>query len=445
MYPVKGVVMKRFERGRIERGVAVCIAGIMVLLLAACGSQEDPMNLITNEEDNEREVNLFSPMEKSDPDAKNVARSASDLTIIMAEEELGVTVAYKTYTAENYQDKTYDDVTLERARNNMDDLYLLNPDTLLTLGAEGKLKDLSGLESAKNLREIVKTANTVDGKLVAIPQEVVAYGLFVNKTMFDQYELSLPETPEEFLECCRVFQENGIETPIGANRWWLETFVFAQAYADLYNGGNTEAEIAALNSGEARYSDYMRPGFEFLKKLIDCGYIDAKKAAVSEAIEAEGPDFLAGKTPIVMAYWGAANTETAYGKTDFEMQVIGFPSSRGQMPVVPITGFGVGVNAEHAEDAMDVLDIIVSDEALQVYSETNRVISPSKNVKVDCVPALQPLNDLIEEGVYVLGSNAGMKVEQWGNTCLIVRELLNGATVDECMAAFDELQDATLD
>ena len=40
------------------------------------------------------------------------------------------------------------------------------------------------------------------------------------------------------------------------------------------------------------------------------------------------------------------------------------------------------------------------------------------------------------ENVYVLGSNAGMKVEQWGNTCLIVRKLLNGATVDECMAEF---------
>ena len=186
----------------------------------------------------------------------------------------------------------------------------------------------------------------------------------------------------------------------------------------------------------------MRPGFEFLQKLIDCGYLDPEKALVSEAIEAEGPDFLAGKTPIVMAYWGAANTETAYGKTDFEMQVIGFPSSRGQMPVMSVTGLAVGAEAEHREDAARVLDILVSDEALRVYAEANRVISPSKNVEVECIPALKPLNNRIQEGVYVLGSNAGMNVEQWGNTCLIVRELLAGATVDDCMAAFDKLQDA---
>lgn len=428
----------------VTRWIALCLAAVTALSLAACAGQEDPKNLVPKDKEKERVVNLFSPMEKTDPNAENVARTAADLTMAMAEEKLGLSVAYRTYTAETYQDKTYDDVCLDRARNDMDDLYLLNPDTVLALGAEGKLADLSGLDSAKNLREIIRTANTVDGKLVAIPQEVVAYGLFVNVDMFKQYGLTLPNTPEEFLECCRVFKENGIETPIGANRWWLETFVFALAYEDLYNGGNTEAEIAALNSGETRYSDYMRPGFEFLQTLIDEGYIDAEKALISEAIEAEGPDFRAGKTPIVMAYWGAANSETAYGKTDFEMQVIGFPSNRGQMPVMPMTGWGVGVNAEHLEDAMRVLDVITSDEALQLYSETNRVISPSKNVKVDCVPALRPLNNRIEEGVYVLGSNAGMSVEQWGNTCLIVRELLGGATVDECMAAFDKLQDDAL-
>lgn len=430
---------------RMRHLLAACLTVMTALSLTACGGQENPGNLISEDTEEPKVVDLFSPMEKIAPDAVNVARTAADLTIAMAEERLGIRVDYWTYTAEDYQDRTYDEVCLDRARNDMDDLYLLNPDVVLALGSEGKLMDLSGLDSAKNLRDIIRVANTVDGKLVAIPQEVVAYGLFVNMDLFRQYNLSLPNTPEEFLECCRVFQENGIDTPIGANRWWLETFVLAQAYADLYNGGNTQAEIDALNSGEARYSDYMRPGFEFLKTLIDRGYVDREKALVSEAIEGEGADFLSGKTPIVMAYWGAANTETAYGKTDFEMQVIGFPSSRGQMPVMPMTGWGVGAQAKHAEDAMQVMDIILSDEALQLYSETNRVISPSKNVKVDCVPALRPLNDRIEEGVYVLGSNAGMNVEQWGNTCLIVRKLLGGATVDECMEAFDALQDEALD
>lgn len=416
------------------------MTGAFLWTLSACGRPDADKNLITNPDETKVVVNMFTPMEKSNPNADNTARTAQELTVIAAEEALGLQVEYRTYTAENYQEKTYDEVLIDRARNNMDDIYLLNPDVLLLLGSEGYLADLSHLESAKNLRDVVKVANTVNGKLVGIPQEVVAYGLFVNKDIFDQYQLELPNTPEEFLECCRVFQENGIETPVGANRWWLETFVLAQGYADLYNGGNTEAEIAALNSGEAKMSDYMRPGFEFLQEMIRKGYIDAQKAYVSEAIEGEGPDFLAGKTPIVMAYWGAAISETAYGNPDFNMQVIGFPSSRGQMPVVPMTGYGISANADNLESAMATLDFIVSDEMLQLYSENNQVISPSKNVNVECIDALKSLNDRINEGVYVLGSNANMKVEQWGNICLVVRQLLNGASVEECMAEFDRIQ-----
>ena len=158
-----------------KKWAVFCIAGIMILTIAACGNRnKSDSKLTTFEKEDEKVVILFSPMEKTRPDADNIARSASEKTVIMAEEKLGLTVDYITYTAEDYQDKTYDDVALDRARNNMDDLYLLNPDTIQILAAEDKLMDLSELDSAKNLRDLVKAANVVDGKLVAIPQEVVA-------------------------------------------------------------------------------------------------------------------------------------------------------------------------------------------------------------------------------------------------------------------------------
>lgn len=433
---------------RARRATALIASGILALTL--CGgcsnTADEPVNLAVQSGDEAASVSFFSPMEKVSADSENTARTASDLTMAMAEDQLGLTVSYQTYTAENYQDKTYDDVCLERARNNRDDMYLLNTDAIVALGKEGKLADLSSLACAKNLREVVKTANTVDGKLVAIPQEVVAYGLFINEDIFKECGLSMPNTPEEFLECCRVLKEHGYDTPVGANRWWLETFVFAQAYADLYNGGDIEAEVAALNSGEKKYSDYMRGGFEFLKQLMDAGYIDAENALVSEAFEGkgEGADFMAGECPIVMAYWGAANTDTAYGNPNFNLEVIGFPSSHGQMPVLSMTGFAVGEESANKEEALAVMDVILSDEALQLYTETNRVISPSKNIKVDCIDALKPLNQKVEDEIYVLASNASMNVEQWGNVCLIVRDLLAGASVDECMAALDALQEEAI-
>ena len=124
---------------RILRKTAILVlTGTAVMTMAACGAKKDSVNnLVTNENEEKKVVNLFGPMEKSNPNAKNVARSAFDLTIAMAEEELGLTVEYRTYTAEDYQDRTYDEVGVDRVRNNMDDLYLLNPDTIQMLGSEG--------------------------------------------------------------------------------------------------------------------------------------------------------------------------------------------------------------------------------------------------------------------------------------------------------------------
>ncbi len=72
---------------------AVCLAGAMILALAACGGNGGAdLNLVASREENHKVVNLFSPMEKTDPDAENTARSAADKTIVMAEEKLGLTV-----------------------------------------------------------------------------------------------------------------------------------------------------------------------------------------------------------------------------------------------------------------------------------------------------------------------------------------------------------------
>ena len=65
---------------------------------------------VVNDDDDKKIINLFGPMEKSKPNVNNIARTAFDLTIEMAEKDLGLTVRYRTYTAENYQGKTYDEV-----------------------------------------------------------------------------------------------------------------------------------------------------------------------------------------------------------------------------------------------------------------------------------------------------------------------------------------------
>ena len=119
---------------KIKQAGTIVIVCVAMLGMTACGKKPElNNNLVSNKKEEARIVRLYTPMEKTKPGLDNVARSASEKTVVMAEEKLGVTVDYITYTAENYQDKTYDDVALDRARHDMDDLYLLNPDVIKTL------------------------------------------------------------------------------------------------------------------------------------------------------------------------------------------------------------------------------------------------------------------------------------------------------------------------
>ena len=80
---------------RTRRWSSAGLAVLVLISLTACGGG-DSKNLVSHYTEETETVNLFSPMEKTDPDAENVARTASDQTVTMAEEALNVTVVYRT-------------------------------------------------------------------------------------------------------------------------------------------------------------------------------------------------------------------------------------------------------------------------------------------------------------------------------------------------------------
>ncbi len=424
--------------------ISEVLAAVMVLSAAGCGKDEGDIK--REDVSEKRTIQLFGPNTRAALSKAVEDMSPAERMYVMSEQNSGVTIDFNSYQAEDYQDKTYDEVCLDRVRNHMgDDLLLMNADVISALGKEGLLSDLSGMPAAGKLRDCVLAANTIGGKLVAIPQEIVAYGLFCNVELFEKYGLALPETPEDLLRCCDVFQENGIEYPIGANRWWLELFVLAQGFADMYTGGDPSAEIEALNQGKARLSDYMRPGLEYLQLLFDKGYIDYQTAYTYEAMD-EAPKFLAQETPIVMSYQGAAAPERNYGDLEFKMEVIGIPSSLGQVPVLSISGSGIPEDAPQKENAFDLFNQMMSEEILVDYIARNGSISPFKGeMKGLEVPECSArLTESVNSDYYVLATNGNLNIELWGNTCVIVQHLMAGATVEECLAEFDALQDTAV-
>lgn len=78
--------MRRIASKRARKGAVAVVALVGALVLGACSAPAPAENLAVQDADEGRTVNFFSPMEKISPDTENTARTASDLTITMAEE-----------------------------------------------------------------------------------------------------------------------------------------------------------------------------------------------------------------------------------------------------------------------------------------------------------------------------------------------------------------------
>ena len=100
----------------MKRAGRICLAALAAFAIGGCGAKVEPdKNLIADHGGEKKVVNLFGPMEKSKPNAENAARNAFDRTIAIAEERFGLTVEYRTYTAEDYTEKTRNTIFKKRS------------------------------------------------------------------------------------------------------------------------------------------------------------------------------------------------------------------------------------------------------------------------------------------------------------------------------------------
>ncbi len=338
---------------------------------------------------------------------------------------------------------TYDEACTERIKDYAgDDILQVNSDVIMNMGREGLLADLSDVEGADELLPAVRASVTVNGKLVAMPSEYVAYGLIVNNDILQEHGLTMPNTPEELLACCEKLKADGMETPIAANRWWLECFVLTQGFADFYQADNTDQLIADLNDGTTKMSEYMRPGFEFLKTCIDNGYINAEQALEYEAFM-ERDAFLGGESAFMISFTGAVTGEgRKLNSYDFDLHITGLPTENGQVALVNATGMVVPAADKQQDVAKRALAALCSAEAVQIVCETDGNFPSRSDVTTSMQekPAIADFVDDIQANRTVPAANPSINMELWGNTCTVVRDLLGGQSVDECMATIDQLQ-----
>lgn len=237
-----------------------------------------------------------------------------------------------------------------------------------------------GKDISKGILDSVKEG---DGNIYALPLTGFYEGLFVNKELFEQYNLELPTTWDNMITAINVFKENGVTAfagPIAQSHYLIEHFILSEAgvkeHQNVLDGAVPASWVKGLTN---------------IKDLYDMGAFSAD--ALSMEIEASQILFRQGKAGMILeGSWFIGGCDDALKA---KMTVLPMPTAPGgaKDPSSIVAGYSSGyyISRSSYEDAakqqavVDLVTFLTTADAIKQIATANGG-TPSAPVTVEGLP-----------------------------------------------------------
>ena len=252
------------------------------------------------------------------------------------------------------------------ATGQLPDIYQASTDIINTFRESGQIMALNDVAESSGFLDKLYDANKElayadDGNIYAFPfsgQEYVLW--YYNAALFEEYNLEVPETFDDLLNCVEVFTENGI-TPLAL--FGQEGWNTAAAY-DVIATRYAEGGIKALDEGTASITDdgYVEAA-QMMEKLVAAGLFqdDATTTNYDQASE----KFLSGEAAMfINGQWYIEDATSALGD---DVDWMYYPAADAASYETgksvfsgggSASGFAVNPDSENAELAAEVAEFI---------------------------------------------------------------------------------------
>src|SRR5690625_3517039 len=258
-----------------------------LMLLAACGGNNDANSGNANEEPNNTNAGEEEPADKDDVELRIVTTMAgTDPAAKVFQELLDEFKAENEHVAIVDESQSADAGTI-RTKINTDFTSDNEPEIMFyfnTVDAEGLIENgkVVNLEEADGVNldgfnSMLEQQRNADGNIYAAPQTGFYEALFVNEALFEEHGIELPTTWELYEEAIEKFAGTDI-IPIAAST--EDSYYVVEHYA-LAAGGieNYRAELADQNETWADGLDMIAKHAEMGAFPADAGTIDLALAA----------------------------------------------------------------------------------------------------------------------------------------------------------------------
>lgn len=355
--------------GAARRMIAAGVAAGTLLTLAACSST-DPEDSASGTADTSAPTGTLEILVSSAAASDAAFEKINEL---FSAEYPDVNVKFSTVSNDNYPATESSrltagnlDIFVSKMRPVPDYAADSTPGDVL-LAKAGQLVDLTGESFTQNFTPSVLDFLKIDDKLYAVPTGLsYSTGVYYNKTMFDEYGISVPTTWSELQDAVATLESNG-ETAfgMGGRDTWPAGLAMLGVVGSLYPTDQAKSDLAAsLWAGDTAL-DSGTP-VEVLDKTQ--WVFDHAQKNFSGSGYDEIPALFAGGD-VAMTIDGTWNNPTILGAVDggFEVGYFPFPGSDNAADNAYLNGkvelmLSVPENAPNKDAALAWLDFFSQPE-----------------------------------------------------------------------------------
>lgn len=333
------------------------------------------------------------------------------------------------------------------ASGEMTDLCGYNSGSKLSeLNPEENFIDISGEEFAQRLDDTYKTAVSAgsDTAVYGIPLTATMSGaILYNKEVYEENNLEIPHTWDDFLRNCDTLKEAGIDAVVGSlgDSWTIQV----PYLGDHYNVLAGEPDFAEkFELGETKYAS-SEAGLKSFQKLADLQqYFNEDYTATTYADACD--KLVNGEAGHYIILTGALSSiYELYGDEVNKIGLMGIPGddpeNHGLTVWEPTSIYG-NANSDKKEDILRFMEFYTSDEALDAFTEAQKPDGPycikGYELPEDSYDAVKQAQEYFDAGKVNVALEFQTAVK--GTNCeYICSELATGqTTAEEAARAYDD-------
>nr|WP_307992112.1 extracellular solute-binding protein [uncultured Niameybacter sp.] len=314
------------------------------------------------------------------------------------------------------------------------------------LANAGYLLDLTNEGFTSKYAQAGLTPYTVDSKVYATPLQSWYEGIFYNKALFKENNVSVPKNLDQFIQLHKDLQAKGIKAQtMGAQSWEP---MMKQSIGVVNNAFYSKEENKDFDSkfdkGEAKVAESWLPYVEEWSKVITEGCLTQDMLGLSydQALE----EFATGKAAMWESGPWAVNT-IIEKNPNMELGMFPIPGIEegpGWLVGGPGSALAINSKSKNIEAALKVLEVTATPEAQAALVKDNAGSSFLTGVEIDLGPIYEDCAKAFKAGnVYApwiaAWTSGNPIVEGYGKS---LQEVLAGVkTVEDALKDADQIND----